>query len=74
MSKGNEPAFGGTAMTAFDGDSQFVVTSGLSKRQYFAGLAMQGVLARGNHGGINSVVAWSVDIADALLAELEKSP
>jgi hypothetical protein len=56
---------------------------GLTKREYFAGLAMQGLLTRvpKRHGGETDlgvdeekrIVFESVSIADALLAELEKT-
>jgi hypothetical protein len=48
--------------------------TGLTKREHFAGLAMQGCRARGS-----DYLRWSdlakdaVEIADALLAELDKS-
>jgi hypothetical protein len=52
---------------------------GLTKRELFAAMAMQGLLARGNHGvlaeqGITfkDYAYWSTEYADALLAELEK--
>lgn len=56
---------------------------GLTKREYFAGLAMQGLLAAGNgvtgENGDEStkstdIARGSVAYADALLAELEKKP
>lgn len=56
---------------------------GLTKREYFAGLAMQGLLTRvpNRHGGevdlgqleIERIVVESKLMADALLAELEKT-
>jgi len=42
---------------------------GLTKREYFAGLAMQGLLANGDYEGVESA---AVVKADALLKELEK--
>lgn len=51
---------------------------GLTKREYFAGLAMQGYLA--SFSGITAlmqppaIAESSVAFADALLAELEKQP
>lgn len=48
---------------------------GLSKREFFAALAMQGLLA--NHidnVDVASAVSCAVLSADALLAELEKKP
>jgi hypothetical protein len=52
--------------------------TGLTKREYFAGLAMQGLMTSQNQEGewrhdIKSCAEISVQIADALLAELEKT-
>ena len=45
---------------------------GLTKREYFAGLAMQGYIAHcGNYVGFN-IHKQAVKDADALLTELEK--
>jgi hypothetical protein len=52
------------------------VLSGLTKREHFAGLAMQGLLANNKSTGENLYLDMSevsVFIADALLAELDKS-
>lgn len=46
-----------------------VKTSGITKREHFAGLAMQGYIATGKASDASD---W-VRCADALLAELEKS-
>ena len=47
--------------------------SGLTKREYYAGLALQGVLAfSGLQDGFQTMAELSVKQADALLAELEK--
>jgi hypothetical protein len=49
---------------------------GLTKREYFAGLAMQGWIAcqsENFRGEANSVASKAVEYADALLAELEKT-
>lgn len=56
------------AMPVFD---SYGVASdkGLTKREHFAGLAMQGILARGNS---HCVASEAVACADALLAELAK--
>lgn len=45
---------------------------GLTKREYFAGLAMQGLLGEDvNHGyNVRTVAKWAVEQADALLYEL----
>lgn len=54
--------------------------TGLTKREYFAGLAMQGLMACNDKGGFNSIedscaeaAHFAVKAADALLAELSKS-
>jgi hypothetical protein len=48
---------------------------GLTKREYFAGLAMQGLLASVSYASNykdGAIVSQSVKIADALLEELDK--
>lgn len=49
---------------------------GLTKREYFAGLAMQGLLANSAEDelqrGVGRIAHISVEHADALLAELDK--
>jgi len=54
---------------------------GMTKREYFAGLAMQGMLSVGGPNGHidgfedeKCIAALSVKYADALLLALEKSP
>ena len=47
-------------------------SSGLTKREYFAGLAMQGILAYGGYATPHDMASDAVMYADALLAELEK--
>ena len=53
--------------------------SGLTKREYFAGLAMQGLLAlpdKGTFSSFDEAIEWiceaSVKFADELLKQLEK--
>lgn len=79
MSKADEPAFP-VPETAVGGQR---MRGGLSKREYFAAMAMQGMLAnpeinkRARKNGVYSpreYARWAVDSADALLAELEKEP
>lgn len=83
MSKANEPAFPihelvTNALRDSDpADARWF--SGLTKREYFAALAMQGALAgEGEDSGIfpdvQTLANFSVRCADALLAELEKKP
>lgn len=44
----------------------------LTKREYFAGLAMQGLLAAGEQGTFAGTAKLAIEQADALLAELAK--
>ena len=61
-----------------DKTTMMVKNAGLTKREYFAGLAMQGLIANGQMS--EHLIFWkseesakiSVFFADALLAELEK--
>ena len=59
MENGNQPIL----------DNQFEDNKGLTKREYFAGIAMQACLTSGFHLNASD---W-VRIADALLRELDKS-
>jgi len=45
---------------------------GLTKREYFAAMALQGLIASEVTASVSEFVSKSVDLADALLAELEK--
>ena len=49
------------------------VTIGLTKREQFAGMAMQGLLAKDDDRQANNVARQAVENADALLIELEES-
>ena len=48
--------------------------TGLTKRELFAAMAMQGLCSNSRYGdfGVRGIQVESVEIADALLAELEK--
>lgn len=59
--------------------------SGLTKREHFAAMAMQGILSNAeilgqiaeiteSHNLLSTLARMSTDHADALLAELEKQP
>lgn len=50
-----------------DGD---IYTKGLTKREYFAAMAMQGLLANGNKFTWATIAVDSVQMADALIAML----
>jgi hypothetical protein len=57
-------------MTSFDGTHHEGVFPGLTKREYFAALALQGLTA---HLGRNTGLALAaVQYADALIAELNR--
>lgn len=55
-------------------DNQFEDNKGLTKREYFAGLAMQGMLADPNASNFKPpfIAGLAVDFSDALLKELDK--
>lgn len=71
MSNADESAFGHAAMDAVEG---LIWCSGFTKREYFAGLAMQGYCSiEGTWGGHEDRLAeLSVKAADALIKELSK--
>jgi hypothetical protein len=64
--KQDEPAFPCAAIN-MHGNS--IYQEGLTKREFFAGMAMQGLLSKGS---TRAVALTAVDLADALIAELEK--
>jgi hypothetical protein len=49
-----------------------IASGGISKREWFAGLAMQGLINTGSYN-TDIIAAGAVKCADALLKELEKS-
>ena len=52
-----------------------VLASGLTKRELFAAMAMQGILANGTTGATErTIVTASVSIADALIGCLATDP
>lgn len=56
-----------------DGGIEHRSVSGLTKREYFAAMAMQGLLACPDVNGSQSELAIdSIDFADALLSALEE--
>lgn len=74
MSKGNESVFPHTEERWNRIGAFPVFNSGLTKREYFAALAMQGILARPPDltPPKAEIVAASVSYADALLVALAK--
>ena len=68
MENGKQSAFA----TASDSRYQ----AGLTKREYFAGLALQGICVEKHverDEDREKIARWSVKMADALLIELEKT-
>ena len=56
--------------------SKYMYQPGLTKREYFAGLAMQGLATKkpsDHEDDITRIVRTSVLLSDALLEELEKT-
>jgi len=74
----DEPAFPDNFAVGPQGDlysSNDTGYGGLTKREYFAGLAMQGLINHGSHNRGLASGAFAEDaviIADALLKELER--
>lgn len=73
----NQPAFPVLELKQL-GDKMLLdcAAAGLSKREYFAGLAMQGLVSNPDikfSSTAENFAKYSVEIADALLAELSKT-
>lgn len=75
MSNGNEAVFPLLEKSAFnEGVTHYDGRPGLTKREYFAGVAMQGMLASfGNHNleAPEDIATDALQYADALLDRLE---
>jgi len=54
-----------------DESGRYLICRGLTKREMFAMAAMQGILTRRANTDRSSIARYSVEYADALLAELE---
>ena len=54
--------------------SDYTYYNGLTKREWFAGMAMQGILAEQGARTYDEAVKSSVHFADLLLLELSRSP
>ena len=67
MKNSDQSAF---AAVAIDGNNSHF-EAGLTKREYFAAIAMQGILSTGS-GHEKQIAEAAVIYADALLSELEK--
>ena len=49
------------------------ISNGLTKREYFAAMALQGLLADRKLGSIQEHAEYAVKLADALIEELSKT-
>lgn len=60
----------------YHGDNAFPATedstTGLSKREYFAGRALQGIISKPHQLEVEEVAAIAVKYADALISALNK--
>lgn len=74
MSKADEPAFPIMGTYTNDGVGVAEPAYGLTKREYFAGLAMQGLVSRIGGYDPNLAAEVAVTSADALLLALERKP
>lgn len=57
-------------------DSKSLSKKGMTKREIFAAMAMPGFLANDveNQATNSNIAKWSVDLADRLIDELNKTP
>jgi len=74
MSAETNGAMPATAFNENDHDGYYTTHYGLTKRELFAAMAMQGLLARYGDDDYQAaaIAKWSVEKADALLEELAK--
>lgn len=68
MENSKQTAFG-YGFTTADGSSH-VEEKGLTKREYFAAMAMQGIIGKINVHEYKNMAEYAVNAADALLAKL----
>jgi len=74
MTKGYEPAYP-TDNASQVGANTWHFEGGLTKREKFAAMAMQGSITSESSSTKHDVRAhWAVEAADALIAELAKEP
>lgn len=69
MTNGNDPAFPKLPLLQSD---QGISWPGLTKREYFAAMAMMGLLSDGIGGSALFIASEALLHADALIAELSK--
>ena len=68
MENSKQTAFG-YGFTTADGSSH-VEEKGLTKREYFAAMAMQGIIGKINVHEYKDMAEYAINAADALLAKL----
>lgn len=77
MENSDNPAFP-MVNPKYDGNwNKEPIINGLTKREYFAGLAMQGILSGNDYrpdieNHLKAIAAYSIIVADALLKQLKK--
>lgn len=67
INNGNKPAY-----SALEADNGIMFHEGLTKREYFAGLAMQGICASGPTISDTEISICAISLADTLLEQLNK--
>lgn len=60
-------------LPAFANSHEVSGSSGLTKREYFAAMAMQGILAGRDTVADDPPMKWAVKLADEILEELDKN-
>lgn len=71
MTNGNDPITGFEHKETFCGVEQRITKMGLTKREYFAAMAMQGFVSAGVHSNWEAV-ELAVKYADALIKALNE--
>jgi hypothetical protein len=66
----NTPAFPVSEETTDRIDAEVKIYSGLTKREYFAAMAMQGLMANNFQSSFELFAVRAVKMADAILTEL----
>jgi hypothetical protein len=54
-------------------DEGYIINAGLTKREYFAAMALQGLLSDYESESIEDYSKYAVQLADALIEELSKT-
>jgi len=75
MTHPNEAAFAQAGFADPNGNISYP-EPGLTKRELFAAMAMQGLGGNSalNQASAQNIACWAVECADALIAELNKEP